>query len=142
LAVIVTFGFIWWPFLQYPEQVVQVIHRIFPVNRGLFEDKVANFWCSLNVIYKLKAINQDTLVLISSLVTLLTALPSNLALFWLPSKDQFILALFNTSMSFFLFSYHVHEKSILLVAFPALMASAFGGSGITGGNLFRSGISG
>ena len=122
LAVIVTFGFIWWPFLQYPEQVVQVIHRIFPVNRGLFEDKVANFWCSLNVIYKLKAINQDTLVLISALVTLLTALPSNLALFWRPSKDQFILALFNTSMSFFLFSYHVHEKSILLVAFPALMA--------------------
>ena len=122
LTVIVTFGLVWWPFIQNHEQIVQVIHRIFPVNRGLFEDKVANFWCSLNVIYKLRTFDQDTLVLISGLVTLITALPANLALFWRPSKDQFILALFNTSMSFFLFSYHVHEKSILLVAFPAMMA--------------------
>ena len=120
--VIMTFGLIWWPFMTSQEQIFQVIHRIFPVNRGLFEDKVANFWCSFNVIYKLKAINQDTMVLISALVTLLGALPANLALFCRPSKDQFILALLNTSLAFFLFSYHVHEKSILLVAFPALMA--------------------
>ena len=28
------------------EQMVQMVHRIFPFARGLFEDKVANFWCA------------------------------------------------------------------------------------------------
>lgn len=32
----------------------QVIHRIFPVARGLYEDKVANIWCALNVVIKLR----------------------------------------------------------------------------------------
>lgn len=32
----------------------QVLFRMFPFGRGLFEDKVANFWCATNVLYKLK----------------------------------------------------------------------------------------
>lgn len=32
----------------------QVIIRMFPFGRGLFEDKVANFWCAFNVVYKLR----------------------------------------------------------------------------------------
>ena len=36
-VVIATFGLVWWPFLP---QIEQVIKRIFPLNRGLFEDKV------------------------------------------------------------------------------------------------------
>jgi alpha-1,3-glucosyltransferase len=35
-------------------QVAQLVHRVFPFARGLFEDKVANFWCALNILYKLK----------------------------------------------------------------------------------------
>ena len=42
--------------------------------------------------------------------------------FWNPNSTQFISALLNTSLAFFLFSYQVHEKSILLVAIPAIMA--------------------
>ena len=42
--------------------------------------------------------------------------------FWNPNPTQFISALLNTSLAFFLFSYQVHEKSILLVAIPAIMA--------------------
>lgn len=29
--------------------------RIFPFYRGLYEDKVANIWCSLSPVLKLKA---------------------------------------------------------------------------------------
>lgn len=29
--------------------VLQVVHRMFPFARGLYEDKVANFWCSISV---------------------------------------------------------------------------------------------
>ena len=31
-----------------------MLHRLFPFARGLFEDKVANVWCSLDVVLKLR----------------------------------------------------------------------------------------
>ena len=37
-------------------QLSQIAHRLFPFARGLFEDKVASFWCSLHSIIKLKNI--------------------------------------------------------------------------------------
>ena len=84
--------------------------------------QVANFWCALNVLLKIKTLySSDILALTSAITTLTLSLPSNLALFWRPTKDQFMCALFNTSLVFFLFSYQVHEKSILLVALPAFM---------------------
>lgn len=52
--VIFSFVVIWLPWLNSLTQVAQVVHRIFPVARGVFEDKVANAWCFINVIYKLK----------------------------------------------------------------------------------------
>uniref|UniRef100_A0A671SKZ3 Alpha-1,3-glucosyltransferase n=1 Tax=Sinocyclocheilus anshuiensis TaxID=1608454 RepID=A0A671SKZ3_9TELE len=50
LTVLVTFALCWMPFLSDPKQRLQVLHRLFPIGRGLFEDKVANTWCSLNCI--------------------------------------------------------------------------------------------
>lgn len=32
----------------------QVVHRVFPLARGVFEDKVSNFWCVLNIVMKIK----------------------------------------------------------------------------------------
>ena len=44
-----------------------VIRRIFPLERGLFEDKVANVWCALSVAVKLKQLlSTDTLARIRS----------------------------------------------------------------------------
>lgn len=37
-------------------QLLQIFHRLFPVGRGLYEDKVANFWCAINVGVKLRSI--------------------------------------------------------------------------------------
>ena len=37
-------------------QLAQIAHRLFPFARGLFEDKVASFWCTLHSIVKLKNI--------------------------------------------------------------------------------------
>jgi hypothetical protein len=34
--------------------IVVVVSRIFPIQRGLFEDKVANFWCCLDLFVKLR----------------------------------------------------------------------------------------
>ena len=35
--------------------VLQLIARLFPFQRGLFEDKVANVWCTLDVVLKVSA---------------------------------------------------------------------------------------
>lgn len=54
IIVIGTFAAIWSPWLTSVEQVQQTLHRIFPIARGVFEDKVSNVWCVLNVLYKFK----------------------------------------------------------------------------------------
>uniref|UniRef100_A0A9J8DBY3 Alpha-1,3-glucosyltransferase n=1 Tax=Cyprinus carpio carpio TaxID=630221 RepID=A0A9J8DBY3_CYPCA len=114
MTVLVTFALCWMPFLSDPKQPLQVLHRLFPVGRGLFEDKVANTWCSLNVLIKIKTLLSRETQLFA--LTLLFVLPSSLKLLSKPTLWQFKLALVNTSLAFFLFSFQVHEKSILLVA--------------------------
>lgn len=48
-------------------------------------------------------------------------LPSSTSLLFRPRKKQFLYALINSSFAFFLFSFQVHEKSILLVALPVAL---------------------
>ncbi|XP_060663480.1 probable dolichyl pyrophosphate Man9GlcNAc2 alpha-1,3-glucosyltransferase [Drosophila nasuta] len=119
--VLMVFAILWLPWLHSIEAASQVLHRLFPLGRGVFEDKVANVWCSINVIFKLrKHFQNHQMALICLGTTLLTVLPTNIILFWRRSKPMFLLTLFNTSAAFFLFSFQVHEKSILLVALPAI----------------------
>lgn len=63
----------------------------------------------------------QTLAMACLAATALASLPSNILLFLQPSKSGLVLSLINTSLAFFLFSFQVHEKSILLVAVPAAM---------------------
>lgn len=37
-----------------PRQLGQCLFRVFPFSRGLWEDKVANFWCAANVVVKFR----------------------------------------------------------------------------------------
>ncbi|XP_076870966.1 dolichyl pyrophosphate Man9GlcNAc2 alpha-1,3-glucosyltransferase [Brachyhypopomus gauderio] len=121
-TVLASFALCWLPFLSEPQQVLQVLHRLFPVARGLFEDKVANTWCSLNVLIKIKTLlPREAQLVLSFALTLLLVLPSSLKLLTKPSVWQFKLALVNSSLAFFLFSFQVHEKSILLPALPVCL---------------------
>ncbi|CAN9500878.1 unnamed protein product [Ophioblennius macclurei] len=118
-TVLVTFALCWLPFLSDPSQALQVVRRIFPVARGLFEDKVANAWCSLNVLIKIRSIlSSDSQLYLSFACTFLAALPSSIKLLMKPTFWNFKLALAISSLAFFLFSFQVHEKSILLAALP------------------------
>lgn len=122
LTVIVTFALIWAPFLTDRKVFMDTVLRLFPLTRGIFEDKVANVWCAINVIYKLR--NNFTnlqLAQVCLVSTTVALLPSSLDLFFRPSREKFLLALINSSLSFFLFSFQVHEKSILLVGLPVLL---------------------
>jgi len=154
------------PFLQtpFPETILQPIARIFPFARGLFEDKVANFWCASNVLVKWREQEwaRGLLPIMALCATLGGILPSTLHILsvsWsssskrngekqsassqiqsspessahrliassIPSPAIVLLpyALFNSSLAFFMFSFQVHEKSILLPLLPlTLLASA------------------
>ncbi|KAG6884958.1 hypothetical protein C0993_007073 [Termitomyces sp. T159_Od127] len=111
--------------------VLDPITRIFPFARGLFEDKVANFWCASNVVFKWKNwASSASLVRLSTAMTAAGFLPSVFVLFKAGFKMQannatetpFLpllpYALLTSSMSFFLFSFQVHEKTILLPLLP------------------------
>ncbi|KAK3337219.1 ALG6, ALG8 glycosyltransferase family-domain-containing protein [Cercophora scortea] len=106
------------------EQLVQMIHRVFPFARGLFEDKVANFWCALNVVFKLKQYPSELLQRGALLATLATIIPPNLILLFRPRKLLLPLAFATTAWGFFLFSYQVHEKSVLLPLMPMTLLLA------------------
>nr|CAD2174470.1 unnamed protein product [Meloidogyne enterolobii] len=118
-----TFFILWVPFLlPTPSVALQVLKRLFPFYRGLFEDKVANFWCCASIFIKFKQIySVEKLIKISSLLVLSTCLPSLYCLLSKPNGRNFRLSLIICSLSFYLFSFQVHEKSILLVGIPALL---------------------
>jgi len=106
------------------EQMVQVVHRVFPFARGLFEDKVANFWCALNVVIKLKRYPTALLQKVSLAATMVSIIPPNAIIFLRPRKQLLPLAFATTAWGFFLFSYQVHEKSVLLPLMPMTLLFA------------------
>ena len=123
-TVLISFALLWLPYLESKESVQQVFNRLFPLNRGLFEDKVANLWCTLNNVVKIRLIfDRSHLTILSALVTLFASLPSCLLVFKKRSLENFFLSLASTSLSFYLFSYQVHEKSILLFCIPLIFLS-------------------
>uniref|UniRef100_A0A0N5AJE6 Alpha-1,3-glucosyltransferase n=1 Tax=Syphacia muris TaxID=451379 RepID=A0A0N5AJE6_9BILA len=147
---------LWWPLRHTDGFPLTILHRIFPFYRGIFEDKVANFWCFMNVIIKLKQrfsteflIQTRQLFLLLLSVTLLyfvfelffvlciisniianafstflvflSHVPLLLSIARYQNSNNLKQGLFLSALSFFLFSYHVHEKSILFAAVPALL---------------------
>ncbi|KAJ3196254.1 Glucosyltransferase-like protein [Irineochytrium annulatum] len=122
VVVAATFTVCFLPFLGSLDDVKQVFVRVFPVHRGLYEDKVANFWCAINVVVKLRNMfDLDGLVKISIMMTLAAVLPSGFHVMLNPSPKRLLYALTNGALGFFLFSFQVHEKSILLATIPATL---------------------
>ncbi len=108
-------------------QFTQAIHRIFPFARGLFEDKVANLWCAFHTIHKLHTYPIPLLQRISLFATLTTILPACMTISLFPRKDLLPWAMASTAWGFFLCSFQVHEKSVLLPLLP--MTILLGGDG-------------
>ncbi|KAI0022995.1 glycosyltransferase family 57 protein [Xylariomycetidae sp. FL0641] len=106
------------------EQMVQLVHRVFPFARGLFEDKVANFWCAANVVIKLRKYPTELLQRVSLLATLGVIAPPCAVIFFRPRKEILPYAFSATAWGFFLFSYQVHEKSVLLPLLPMTLLLA------------------
>eukprot|EP00659_Diplonema_papillatum_P010113 gene10113-15547_t len=110
-----------WIIEQDWDGILQVAHRMFPFSRGLYEDKVANVWCSVSPVLKLNRLFEREVVLrISAGCTFLSLLPGCLCCFRRKyGNGTWVAAVVISATSFFLFSFQVHEKSIL---FPAVAA--------------------
>ncbi len=129
-TVLLSFGLLWFPFCAFHpgsetclSSLLHVLQRQFPFNRGIFEDKVANVWYAVSVIVDIRQhFSMSTLVRMSLVGTLTFLSPLCVFLCTRPiSVVRFVLTLMISSITFFLFSFQVHEKSILLSAVPATL---------------------
>lgn len=105
-------------------QLVQIVHRMFPFSRGLFEDKVANAWCAIHTFYKLHRFETSLLQRASLGATLASILVPCAIIFRHPRASLLLPALSAVSWGFFLFSFQVHEKSVLLPLLPMTLLLA------------------
>eukprot|EP00069_Balaena_mysticetus_P004388 bmy_00831T0 len=114
-TVVASFILCWLPFFTEREQTLQVLRRLFP-------DKVANIWCTFSVFLKIRDILPHHIqIMISFCFTFLSLLPACIKLTLHPSPKGFKFTLVSCALSFFLFSFQVHEKSILLVSLPVCL---------------------
>ncbi|KAL8926888.1 MAG: hypothetical protein Q9208_002697 [Pyrenodesmia sp. 3 TL-2023] len=111
-------------------QLTQSIHRIFPFARGLFEDKVANMWCAIHTMHKLHVYSIGQMRRISTVITLVSILPSTMTISVSPRAELLPWALASTAWGFYLCSFQVHEKSVLLPLLPmTILLGSDGGLG-------------
>ncbi|KAK6459944.1 glucosyltransferase required for N-linked glycosylation pathway [Scheffersomyces coipomensis] len=115
------------PFIRDPNNILQIVQRVFPFHRGIFEDKVGNFWCTTNVIIKYRDIfNPDDLPKLALISTIIAFLPINIILFFKLRNAKhltpgLIYGFAGNSFAFYLFSFLVHEKSILIPLIPTTL---------------------
>ncbi|MCJ1249162.1 Glucosyltransferase-like protein [Trapelia coarctata] len=111
-------------------ELAQSIHRIFPFARGIFEDKVANLWCCVHTIHKLNTYPIPILQRVSLSATLISILPACMTISLFPRKELLPWAMASSAWGFFLCSFQVHEKSILLPLLPmTVLLGSEGGLG-------------
>ena len=116
IITLITNSVIYLPWLK-AQKLNDVFSRIFPVQRGIFEDKVATFWCILNIFYKLnKNFNNNNLIKLAFVFTFIGCLIPLFVIYKINTLNKKISSqcFFIISLSFFLFSFHVHEKTIII----------------------------
>ena len=143
ITVILTFAVMWAPFAIYPRagtsslsSILQIVQRLFPFKRGVFEGKVANLWCALSIKpFSIRQRLPSNLLPVAALgLTMLLILPPCWILFRVgrgangnksKSRENDIRLLLwgaaSTSLAFFLASFQVHEKGILIALAPISM---------------------
>ena len=128
-VVLLTTLLIWLPLLH-AGAALPALRRCFPVARGVFEDKVGNAWYAAQVFLRMRdRCSQETLIKLAALFTCLACfVPCGLRCRRLLRKGDRSLpnvlrSLHVSALAFFLFSYHVHEKGILVPLYPLLPLS-------------------
>jgi hypothetical protein len=115
--------------LNVPWVCCQVLGRIFPVRRGLYEDYLANWWCVTSLAIKWKQLASNALLMrVCAAATLAAAAPSMVQQIRAPTRRGLLLALANSGYAFFMFSYQVRlalssrHRGLGMCIRPAMLA--------------------
>eukprot|EP01080_Neovahlkampfia_damariscottae_P001590 gene1590-12715_t len=149
MGLIVTFIFFisFFPFVSSISDLKQILSRLFPFQRGLTHSYWApNFWAFYNfidliLIKILKkpnlrsgltggivGLNQGKhliLPLIKPIYTNILCLISFIICIFLKKKNNFLEYIIHSSFTFFMFSFHVHEKAIIMIIIPMSILQYF-----------------
>jgi alpha-1,3-glucosyltransferase len=155
LTVMGTFGVLWGPIVWYGptgttpvSRLLHVLRRVLPLERGLFESKVSNVWCVLSLrpvkireripvrLQPVAAFALTTALMLPSCVALFRGArrkssgdPTSMSerFFVSQHRDLLLRGTACCACAFFLASFQVHEKSLLLALAPAsLLAPPLG----------------
>ena len=129
VVVLMTSLLLWLPLIK--EGVAfQALRRCFPVARGVFEDKVGNAWYAAQVFLRARdRLDQSSLIKVAAVLTALGSFAPCLLRCRRVARGQdrslanILRSLHVSALAFFLFSYHVHEKGILVPLYPLLPLS-------------------
>eukprot|EP00826_Nyctotherus_ovalis_P038665 TRINITY_DN3635_c0_g2_i3.p1 TRINITY_DN3635_c0_g2~~TRINITY_DN3635_c0_g2_i3.p1 ORF type:complete len:324 (-),score=56.69 TRINITY_DN3635_c0_g2_i3:65-1036(-) len=122
LVALSTLAIIFAPWLSDVETLKKVWQGIFPLERKLIgNQRISNVWYVVSFVYDIEegfTISQTALL--SFVVTISLTVYCTIGLLWNQRKAYFLLCLAGSSLSFYLFGFHMHEKVILL---PLLIIS-------------------
>ena len=129
-AVVLGTSFVLWLPLLMEGASLQALKRCFPVARGVFEDKVGNAWYAAQVFLRARdRLDQSSLIKVAAASTALCSFAPCLLRCRRVARGQdrslsnILRSLHVSALAFFLFSYHVHEKGILVPLYPLLPLS-------------------
>ncbi|KAL0225630.1 hypothetical protein P9112_012954 [Eukaryota sp. TZLM1-RC] len=111
LTTSLTFILVWFPFLfPNPSESVYVLQRIFPVSRGIFEERVANFWSTIAPVLDHFYFKKSLFFKLSAFISFISTLPFANSF---SSINHLPLCAGLASLGPFLFGYQLHEKTAL-----------------------------
>ena len=120
-------SFVLWLPLLMEGASLQALKRCFPVARGVFEDKVGNAWYAAQVFLRARdRLDQSSFIKAAAVLTALCSFAPCLLRCRRVARGQdrslanILRSLHVSALAFFLFSYHVHEKGILVPLYPLL----------------------
>ena len=94
---------IYYPWIKY-NKLTDVFSRIFPFKRGIFEDKVATFWCVINIFIKLNKIFEiKNLIKLSLIFTVLGCSITIYAILKSNKKNMYSLHIYSSVFILFIF---------------------------------------
>jgi alpha-1,3-glucosyltransferase len=107
--------------------VGKMMESVFPFKRGIFENYVATFWSLIFPILRSRwsreILYDRNLLLPSFMLTIAGVMEAGWKTIKNPTNENFMVSLCISSLSFFLFSWQVHEKAIISVLISLTIAS-------------------
>ena len=122
IAVTLTTAILLYPLIT-TNSVPEMMNRVFPPYRRIMEEISPSLWNLINAIKRIRYVDPLSdlgfkLKIAAFSLTIISVLPSFLALLKAPTNRRFILAIQISALSSFLFGYCIHSKALIYALAP------------------------